>query len=207
MRQEELKEYRAGFCRSIGLIYAFTPFLAYKHPWNEEPVLLSLSYSPASTLLGKSTQQQNLKPAVGPGRRWFSSRMVNHVGYACSVPACQRAVEETAAAEWAVCSALSSGSRSNPWSVEQNHLQRLKNAAVSPIAPPNPFAMTCPKKSASISLCGDLNADEKILLLLGAIPLPKLFPHCAEVMCLGNTRPAPHPTGVVSTGVSGHWVP
>lgn len=111
------------------------------------------------------------------------------------------------AAERAVCSALSSGSCSNPWSAEQNHLQRLKNAAISPISPPDPFAMTCPKKSASILLCRDLNADEKILLLLGAIPLPKLFPLHAEVTCLGNTRPASHPTGVISTGVSGHWVP
>lgn len=92
MRQEELKEYRAGFCRSVGLIYGFTTFLAYKHPWNEEPVLLSLLYTPASTTSGKSAQQQNLKPAVGPGRRWFSVRKVNHMGfgYACSLPAFQR---------------------------------------------------------------------------------------------------------------------
>lgn len=56
MRQEELKEYRAGFCRSVGLIYVFTSFLAHKHPWNEEPLLLSLLYIPVSTMLGKSDQ-------------------------------------------------------------------------------------------------------------------------------------------------------
>ena len=136
MRQEESKEYRAGFCRSVGLIYAFTPFLAHKRPWNEESVLLSLSYSSVSTKLGKSAQQQNLQPAVGPGRRWFSGQELNRVGYACSLPACRRAVEEAAAAKRAVCSALSSGSCSNPWSAEQNRLWSLKNTVVSPVSPP-----------------------------------------------------------------------
>lgn len=164
-------------------------------------------YSPASTTSGKSAQQQNLKPAVGLGRRWFSSQKVNHAAYACSLPAFQRAVEDAAAAKRAVCSALSSGSCSSLWSAERNGLQRFKKAAVSPIAPSNSFAMTWPKKSTLISICRDLNANEKVLLLLGVIPLPKLFPFHAEVMCLGNTRCAPHPMGVVSTGVSGHWVP
>lgn len=84
MRRGELKEYRADFFRSVGLIYAFTPSLAYKHPWNEEPVLLSLLYSPASTVLGKSAWQQHLRAAVGLSRRWCSSWEVNHVG--CLVP-------------------------------------------------------------------------------------------------------------------------
>lgn len=97
MRQEKLKEYRAGFCRSVGLSYAFTPFLAHKHPWNEEPALLSLLYSPVSTVSGKCAQQQNQKPAGGPGRRWFSGQKLNHVGSACSLPTFQRAVEEAAA--------------------------------------------------------------------------------------------------------------
>lgn len=78
MRRGELKEYRADFFRSVGLIYAFTPSLAYKHPWNEEPVLLSLLYSPVGTTSGKSAWQQHLRAAVGLSRRWFSRWEVNH---------------------------------------------------------------------------------------------------------------------------------
>lgn len=88
MRRGELKEYRAGFFRSVGLIYAFTPSLAYKHPWKEEPALLSLVYSPVSTTLGKSAWQQHLRAAVGLSRRWFSKGEVNH-GDAFSLPASQ----------------------------------------------------------------------------------------------------------------------
>lgn len=99
MREKELKEYRAGFCRSVSLIYAFMPFLANKHPRNEDPVLLLLWSSPVSTMSGKPAQQQNLKPAVGLGRRRFSGHKVNHVGHACPLPDLQRAAREVAAAK------------------------------------------------------------------------------------------------------------
>lgn len=102
MRRGELKEYRADFFRSVGLIYAFTPSLAYKHPWNEEPVLLSLLCSPVSTTLGKSAWQQHLRAAGALSRRWFSKGELSH-GVPCSLPAVP---EAAAAARWEMSSGL-----------------------------------------------------------------------------------------------------
>lgn len=88
--------------------------------------------------------------------------------------------------------ALSSGSCSNPRSAEQNCLQRLKKAAVSLVAPPDPFVMTCPKKSAAVSLCRDLNADEKNIVSARGNSSSQVFLY-AKVMWLSTeTCPTPH---------------
>lgn len=197
MRRGELKEYRADFFRSVGLIYAFTPSLAYKHPWNEEPVLLSLLYSPASTALGKSAWQQHLRAAVGLSRRWFSSWEVNHVG--CLVPC---PLPEGCGG--GSSSALSSGSHSNPCSAERNPLQKLESTTVCPTVLSSTqyphHDLPYPKNQAPFPECrwentGSVggNSSSQVIFL-------------STSLHLGNTRSSLRSTGVVSTGVSGHWV-
>lgn len=152
MRRGELKEYRADFFRSVGLIYAFTPSLAYKHPWKEEPVLLSLLYSPVSSTLGKSAWQQHLGAAVGLSRRWFRSERWT-MGIPCSLPAPQGLGQEQqqpgerCAVPWAQGCAQIRALQSKtlyrvwrtPWSVPLYW------------APLSTFAMTCPAEK--IRLC------------------------------------------------------
>lgn len=199
MRRGELKEYRANFFRSVGLIYAFTPSLAYKHPWNEEPVLLSLLYSPAGTMLGKSAWQQHPRAAVGLSRRWFSRWEVNHEG-SRGLSRRQQLPGERCALPWAqgcaqIC-ALQRKTLCEDW--------RAPRSVPLYWAPLRTFAMVCSaeKNQAPVPSVETWIEMRKYWFCWGRFLLTSYF--LSTSLHLGNTRPRPHLTRVVSTGVSWH---
>lgn len=209
MRRGELKEYRADFFSSVGLIYAFTPSLAYKHPWNQEPVLLSLLYSPVGTTLGKSAWQQHLRAAVGLSRRWFSRWEVSPGG--CLVPCpLSRGLGRRQQQPGERCALL--------WAQGWAHIRALQSKTLCKDS----------RTPRSVSHCIELHSVHLpwlALLKKNQAPFPSVetwverrkYWFCwgkflftsyflSSSLHLGNARPPPHPMNVVFTGVSGHWV-